>query len=251
MPEIMKYSWGTAKAWRRILWPSIAPYSRTVKKLGRGITYRQSTEPESGCWGSSGFSLKETTSPLSGQLQEECYLRGICRDTQHRQVDIAVYVWAAESPAGSASLRGPNPINKITTPIRPFRRRMNDLSSWCDTRLFSRFHQGSSHDNKASSIQAWAHSAPSWESSWLIWPLASTKGKGRDGPACNPGMFLLSSSGVLANLNLHQNLLKDLLTEVGGPQSASVGLGRGLRTCISHKLWGDVDAACATHLENC
>lgn len=81
--------------------------------------------------------------------------------------------------------------------------------------------------------------------------LLPPKGRVVDGPACNPGMFLLSSSGVLANLNLHQNLLKDLLTEVGGPQSASMGLGRGLRTCISHKLWGDVDAACVTHLENC
>ena len=50
--------------------------------------------------------------------------------------------------------------------------------------------------------------------------LASTKEKARDGPACNPGMtFSLSGSGVLSNLNLHQNLLEDLLTEVGGPHS--------------------------------
>ena len=59
LPEITKYSWGTAKAWRWVLRPSIALYPQSVKELDRGIAYRQNTELESGCRGSSGFSLKE------------------------------------------------------------------------------------------------------------------------------------------------------------------------------------------------
>ena len=84
LPEITKHGWGRAKAWRQVLWPSTPPYSQTVKEPDRGVAYREHNELESGRWGSSVLSSKETASALAGELQEECYLHRICRDTAAR-----------------------------------------------------------------------------------------------------------------------------------------------------------------------
>lgn len=109
LPEITKYG-----AWWKVLRSSTSnPLSNCQMEpspAGRTLTLNQANEVQE-------FSQRNCQ-PLGWAATRGMLFAQAQQTLQHGliRVDTVKHMWKAESPAGSVSLWGPNPINKITTP---------------------------------------------------------------------------------------------------------------------------------------